>query len=87
MWKDAMMTLPDYENITVDSSSSLFWFDKEFAREIIHAYGADRVMFGTDYPMWRHKDEIDKMLSYELDDDEIEDIMWRTCAKLLNIKF
>ena len=87
VWKDAMMTLPDYENITVDSSSSLFWFDKEFAREIIHAYGADRVMFGTDYPMWRHKDEIDKMLSYELDDDEIEDIMWRTCAKLLNIKF
>ena len=87
VWKDALKTLPEYENITVDTSSSLFWMDDEFAREIIRAYGSKRVMFGTDTPMWRHKTELDRMNSLGLTDEELKDIMWRTCAKLLDIHF
>ncbi len=85
VWKDAMKTLPDFPNIVVDTSSSLFWMDDDFARDIIRAYGADRVMFGTDYPMWRHRSEIERICSLGLDDDEIEDIMWRTCARTFGI--
>ena len=86
VWKDALRMLPDYPNITVDTSSSLFWMDDDFAREIIRAYGSERVMFGTDYPMWRHKSELERFAHFDLTDTEMENIMWKTCAKLLGIE-
>ena len=31
---------------------------KDRAREIIELYGADKVIFGTDFPMWKQEEEL-----------------------------
>lgn len=44
------------------------------SKEIIRAYGADRLLFGDDFPMWDHKTEVETLLSLDLTDDEYEKI-------------
>ena len=85
IWEDAFGVLSEYPNITVDTSSSFHWLDEDKALEIIRAYGSERVMFGTDYPMWLFGPEIDFVTSLGLTDEEIENVMWRTCAKMFDI--
>ena len=85
VWEDALKLLPDFPNITVDTSSCFYTMKPEFAREIIRAFGSERVMFGTDYPMWPQQKDIDFLNSLGLEDEEYEDIYWRTCSRLLKI--
>ena len=44
--------LAGFENMYVDTSSSLYELEPARAKEIIAMFGEERVMFGTDYPMW-----------------------------------
>ena len=87
VWEEAAKVLPKYDNIIVDTSSSLYELDPDTARDIIRAYGSERVMFGTDYPMWPVTKELEHMEALGLTDEEYENIYWRTCANLVDIKF
>ena len=87
VWEDALKVLPKYDNIIVDTSSSLYELDPDTARDIIRAYGSERVMFGTDYPMWPVSAELKHMEALGLTDEEYENIYWRTCANLFDISF
>lgn len=51
-WDDAWKHLADLENVWVDTSSSLYRFTPEAGAAALRRYRADRVLFGTDYPMW-----------------------------------
>ena len=66
MWEEASHILAGMPNLYTDCSSSFFALDDRTAVEIIRRYGADRVLFGTDYPMWRAEDEIGHLLSLGL---------------------
>ena len=86
MWQEAARQLAgNYENLWVDCSSSFFALNKDEARDLIHAYGADRVLFGTDYPMWSPKEELKVFRSLELDPQEEQAILWDNAAKLFNL--
>ena len=86
VWDDAVRQLAGkYDNLWVDCSSSFFALTKEGARDLIHAYGADRVLFGTDYPMWSPKDELAFFRSLELPPEEEEAILWNNAAKLFRL--
>ena len=87
VWEEAAKVLPKYDNIIVDTSSSLYELDPDTARDIIRAYGSERVMFGTDYPMWPVTKELEHMEALGLTDEEYENIYWRTCANLFDISF
>ena len=82
VWDEACRVLSDYPNLTVDTSSSFHWLTKEKAAEIIRKFGAGRVMFGTDYPIWNQKTEIDYLLSLGLEEEEYQDIFWNTCSRM-----
>ena len=82
VWDDAVRTLSDFPNFIVDSSSCSGWLKPGRMRQIIRAYGADRVLFGTDYPMWRQKEEIDALLRLDLTDGEYRRIFWDNAAAL-----
>jgi hypothetical protein len=43
---------------------------------------AEKFMFGTDYPMWRHRDELDRFLRLNLSEAEREAILYNNAAKL-----
>ena len=82
VWEEAVRKLADFPNLRVDTSSSFFALSPEKAKELIHAYGSERIMFGSDYPMWRRGPEFEYLRRLDLDAQEYEDIFHGTCEKL-----
>ena len=74
-WDEAWKLLAGRENVYVDCCSSLYALPPEEAAAIIRHYGADRVFFGTDYPMWTPKEEIARFMALPLTDAEREMIL------------
>ncbi len=87
VWDRAEKLLAGFENLTVDTSSSFRWLGRDRSAEMIRAFGADRVMFGTDYPMWSQAWELDFLRSLGLDREEEEKILWKNCAGMYRISF
>ena len=85
VWDEATARLAKYENFLVDCSSSLYAMSPARARELIMAYGTDRVLFGTDYPMWYPEGEIERFLAIDLDDAERANILYNNAARLFGI--
>ncbi len=86
IWEEATQKLSNYENFYVDCSSSLYAMTPQKAKELISYYGTERVLFGTDYPMWEPKDEIEKFMQIKLTKKQREDILCNNTAKLFDIK-
>ena len=72
-------------NLIVDTSSSLYALSPETAKELIHAYGADRVLFATDFPMWESESEMEMFNRIDLTDEERNMILYENAAKLLGL--
>lgn len=85
MWHEAMRVLSRYPNIWVDTSSSLKWLTPRDIRDLVDAYTPERVMFGTDYPLWPVQPEIDRLLSAGLPDEITQKIFWKNAAGLLGV--
>ena len=75
VWTDAWHELAGRENVYVDCSSSLYAMQPDDAALVIRKYGADRVFFGTDYPMWTAREELDRFMALPLTDEEREMIL------------
>ena len=73
------------DQLWVDTSSSLYSMSPERARELIDAYGAEKVMFGTDYPMWTVKDELEMFDKIPLSEREREMILHENAERLLGL--
>ena len=86
VWDDAAMRLAGHKNFYVDCSSTFPFIEKDKVKEIIRHYGADRVLFGTDYPMWPYKEELESFFSMGLDENEIESILNINAKKLFNLE-
>ena len=82
IWEEATKKLYGYKNFLVDCSSSLYAISSEKAKELILAYGIDRVLFGTDYPLWTPEQEIERFMMIDLTDEQREDILYNNAAKL-----
>lgn len=85
MWEDATSKLAGTPNLYVDLSSSLYALTPETAKELIHAYGADRVLWGTDYPMWDASSEMEYFNKIDLTEQERRQILYENASKLLKI--
>lgn len=84
-WDTAARLLPEQEGIIVDTSSSLYRWPAEEATRLIRKLGAKNVLFGTDYPMWNPKEELERFMQLDLTDAEREDILWNNAARLFNL--
>ena len=76
VWEKVARELPG-ENVYVDTSSSLFALEPREATRIIRAYGIDRALYGTDFPMWHPVGELERFDRLDLTDDEREKILWK----------
>lgn len=86
VWEEAARQLSDFDNIVVDSSSSFYALKPETAKELIRVWTPGRVLFGTDYPLWNQKPDIEYLLKLGLTDGDYERILWRNCAELFGLK-
>lgn len=82
LWEDATKKLCKYENLFVDCSSSLYAITPQKAKELIMIYGTDRVLFGTDYPLWTPEEELRRFMRIDLSEKEREDIFYNNAARL-----
>ena len=74
-------------NCWVDlSSSRQFMSDEQFCK-YINAYGADRVLFGTDFPLWDPKAEVEHFLQLNIPDQDKEKIAHLNAERILQKKF
>lgn len=85
VWDLAMEYLLD-RNCWLDTSSSMAFLGRVRSKEIIRAYGADRIVFGDDFPMWGHKSEVETLLSLDLTDQEYEKIFSGNAKKILGLE-
>lgn len=85
IWNDACKEYKDYPNFYVDCSSSFNYLNKEEAKQIIRTYGAEKVLFGTDYPMWAAKSELEYFFDLGLDEWEIKSILNINAKKLFGV--
>ncbi|MBR0303917.1 MAG: amidohydrolase family protein [Clostridia bacterium] len=85
-WDHAVKILAGIENVWYDESSSLDFISPELAKEYIHIYGADRIFFGTDYPMWSAESELERFNRIDLTDDEREMILWKNINRFLEME-
>lgn len=74
------------DNVFFDTSSSLFKLPDLMAKDILKHLGYERFMFGVDFPMWRHKAELERFLNLNLSDNTNEDILFNNAKRILNIE-
>lgn len=86
VWDEAVEKLSDYKNFYVDSSSSLYELPIDRATEIIRAYGVDKVLFGSDFPVFSPDIELERFMALPLTDDEKRMILSENVLNLYGIK-
>ena len=84
VYDEALEALGDTDCM-VDMSSSLAFLPPEKMVQYIRAFGADRVLFGTDFPIWDPRVEAEKFMRLPLTDDEKAQIAYRNAEQLLGI--
>lgn len=85
VWDDAAAQLQGFSNLYFDSSSTLPFMEPEQALRLIRHFGADHVLFGTDYPMWVPEDELKRFNALGLNDEEREQILWKNADALFSL--
>ena len=73
------------EKCFLDTSSSFAMLGMKRSKELIRLYGAERMLFGTDYPMWNTESELDRLLSMNLSNEENELILYKNAERILGI--
>ncbi len=73
------------ENVYFDTSSTLWKLPVDEANKMIKKHGVEKFFWGSDYPMWDHKGELEKFYKLDLNDEEREKILWKNAAELLGL--
>jgi len=68
-----------------DVSSSMMFMEPGVAEKFINIYGAERMAFGTDYPLWDPVKETKRFLELKLTDEQFEQIGHKTIEAFLSL--
>jgi hypothetical protein len=78
--------LAGFENLYVDTSSSLYELSSDDANKLINMYGEERVMFGTDYPMWDAGGELEFIEKLNLSERAKRLIFYENAERLYGLE-
>lgn len=84
MYEDAYQQLKD-KNCVFDISSSLMFMEEGMPERYINRYGAERMAYGTDYPLWDPVEEAQHFLRLKLTEDQLEQIAYKTAQRILKL--
>ena len=74
------------ENCYVDTSSSSFIIGARRMKELINLFGSERVIFGSDYPLFGSQDEAEFIQSIGLSDEIFEKVTWKNAERFTQTK-
>ncbi len=69
----------------MDISSVMPFVKPDKVLEYIRMYGADRLLFGSDFPMWHPVSEYEQFMQLPLTEEEQEKILWKNAADIFHI--
>ena len=84
MYETAYELLKDKDCI-FDISSSLMFMPEGVAERYINAYGAERMAFGTDYPLWDPVTETKRFQQLKLTPEQFDQIAHKTAERILHL--
>ncbi|NLB78970.1 MAG: amidohydrolase [Clostridiaceae bacterium] len=83
-WQESMEYLV-CRDIYMDTSSAIRFMDSAFATKLIKKHGINRIVFGTDYPITYHENELEFFYKLDLSESEREDILYNNAARILGL--
>ena len=84
-WDEAYDCLPVCDRLYFDTSSSLFVIDQKRAYTFIEKYGREKFMFGTDFPMWEPKGELERFMALGLDTETRDMILYSNFKRFYGV--
>lgn len=84
MYETARELLYD-TNCVMDISSSVVFLEPGLPEKYINLYGAERLAFGSDYPMFDPLQEVQNFLRFKLTDAQKEQIAYKTAERILRL--
>lgn len=82
---DKIEGISGHPRVYFDTSSALDFMTPDKADEIIHRHGIDRILFGTDSPMWTHEEEFARFNKLTFTAEERKAVLWDNAARLYGI--
>lgn len=73
------------ERCFLDMSSSMRFLGPRRTRELVEAYGYDRILFGSDFPMWDPTQTLDDFRALGFGEDAYERMCWKNCERFLGM--
>ena len=86
IWQEAPAYLARFSHLYVDTCSALYELPPDAARKLIDRYGAEKVLFGTDFPMWDPADELALFNQLPLTPAEREQILFKNASVLYSFQ-
>lgn len=80
-----VMDLEITENLRLDTSSTLPIIKKEEALRLLDHFGVDRFFFGTDFPMWDPKKELERFHALGLSEEEEDMILHKNFESFFSL--
>ncbi|MBR3039149.1 MAG: amidohydrolase [Lachnospiraceae bacterium] len=84
-WDEAYR-MPKLPNVYYDTSSSLFMLEPQMAVRFIDHFGPEKYFFGSDFPMWNPKQELDRFMNLGLSDEVNKMILYDNFARVFDLK-
>ena len=84
IYEEAYEQLKD-KNCVFDVSSSMMFMEEGVPEHYINLYGAERMAYGTDYPLWDPVTEVQRFMKLKLTDDQFEQIAHKTAERILKL--
>ncbi len=84
MYDTALELLQD-TSCVIDISSSMMFMEPGAPEKYINRYGAERIAFGSDFPMFDPVQEVNRFLQLKLTDEQKEQIAYKTAERILRL--
>jgi predicted TIM-barrel fold metal-dependent hydrolase len=85
MFQTAREQLKDTDCV-FDISSAMMFMEKGEAERYINLYGAERMAYGTDYPLWDPVEEVKRFQGLKLTGEQFDQIAHKTSQRILNLR-
>jgi len=61
------------------------WLAKKISEAIYFAGGAEKIIFGTDYPVTKHSEALDLVRRLDVEESDREKILWRNAERVFGL--
>ena len=72
------------EHCFLDMSSSIEFLGPRRTKELCDIYGSERILFGSDFPMWNPVSELERFTELGFTQEQLDNMLFRNAERFLN---